>query len=112
MSMAVRERRTEVAVLKTLGFPSGLVMALIISEAFTMAATSGVLGVTMASFAVGNVADLPFMGLLLGNFPALEVSTTVGLLTFSLAVVLGTGAGFVPALGAYRTRITEALRSI
>ncbi len=112
MSMAVRERRTEIAVLKTLGFPSGLVMALIISEAFTMAATSGVLGVTMASFAVGNVADLPFMGLLLGNFPALEVSTTVGLLTFSLAVVLGTGAGFVPALGAYRTRITEALRSI
>lgn len=112
MSMAVRERRTEIAVLKTLGFSSALVMALIIGEAFTMAATSGVLGVTMASFAVGNVADLPFMGLLLGNFPALEVSTTVGLLTFSLAVVLGTGAGFVPALGAYRARITEALRSI
>ncbi len=112
MSMAVRERRTEIAVLKTLGFSSALVMALIIGEAFTMAATSGVLGVTLASFAVGNVADLPFMGLLLGNFPGLEVSPTVGLLTFSLAVVLGTGAGLVPALGAYRARITEALRSI
>lgn len=112
MSMAVRERRTEIAVLKTLGFPSALVMALIIGEAFAMAATAGVLGVTLASFAVGNVADLPFMGLLLGNFPGLEVSSTVALLTFSLAVVLGTGAGLVPAVGAYRARITDALRSI
>ncbi len=33
MSMAVRERRTEIAVLKTLGFSSGLVMALILVEA-------------------------------------------------------------------------------
>ena len=33
MSMAVRERRTEIAVLKTLGFGSGLVMGLILGEA-------------------------------------------------------------------------------
>ena len=112
MSMAVRERRTEIAVLKTLGFPSALVMGLILGEAFAIATASGVIGVVMARLAVGNLANLPFMGLLLGNFPALEVSPTVGLLTLSLAVVLGTGAGFVPALGAYRSRITEALRSI
>ena len=33
MSMAVRERRTEIAVLKTLGFSSGQVMGLIVAEA-------------------------------------------------------------------------------
>ncbi len=112
MSMAVRERRTEIAVLKTLGFPSRLVMALIIGEAFTIAAVSGLVGVALARFAVGGLANLPFMGLLLGNFPALEVSPVVGSLTLLLAVVLGTAAGFVPALGAYRARITDALRSV
>ena len=112
MSMAVRERRTEIAVLKTLGFSSRLVMALIIGEAFTIAAVSGLVGVALARVAVGGLASLPFMGLLLGNFPALEVSPVVGSLTLLLAVSLGTAAGFVPALGAYRTRITDALRSV
>ncbi|MEQ1897690.1 MAG: ABC transporter permease [Vicinamibacterales bacterium] len=112
MSMAVRERRTEIAVLKTLGFSSRLVMALIIGEAFTIAAVSGLIGVGLARGAVGGLASLPFMGLLLGNFPALEVSPVVGSLTFLLAVGLGTAAGLVPAMGAYRTRITDALRSV
>ena len=60
MSMAVRERRTEIAVLKTLGFSSGRVMGLIIAE----------------------------------------------------ALFLGLAAGFVPALNAYRARITDMLRTV
>ena len=36
MSIAVRERQQEIGVLKTLGFPSGLVMALILIEALLM----------------------------------------------------------------------------
>ena len=40
MSMAVRERRTEIAVLKTLGFSSGRVMGLVVAEALLL----GVLG--------------------------------------------------------------------
>jgi putative ABC transport system permease protein len=112
MSMAVRERRTEIAVLKTLGFSSRLVMVLILAEALALAVVSGLLGILMAGFAVGGLANLPFMGLLLGNFPALEVSPVLGGLTFALAVGLGTVAGLAPALGAYRARITEALRSV
>lgn len=112
MSMAVRERRTEIAVLKTLGFSSRLVMTLILAEAVTLAVVSAAVGVSLARAAVGGLANLPFMGLLLGNFPALEVSPVVGGLTFGLAVVLGTVAGLFPAVGAYRARITEALRSI
>ena len=37
MSMAVRERRTEIAVLKTLGFRGGQVMGLVVAEALLMA---------------------------------------------------------------------------
>ena len=36
MSMAVRERRTEIAVLKTLGFPSAHVMGLVVAEAVAL----------------------------------------------------------------------------
>src|SRR4029434_3112150 len=41
MSMAVRERRTEIAVLKTLGFSGGLVMTLVIVEALALGGIRG-----------------------------------------------------------------------
>ena len=44
MSIAVRERQQEIGVLKTLGFPSGLVMALILIEALLLGAMGGVSG--------------------------------------------------------------------
>jgi putative ABC transport system permease protein len=110
MSMAVRERRTEIAVLKTLGFSSTRVMALVLVEALGLGILGGGLGVLLAQGLVSNLADLPFMGLVLGNFPALAVSPRVAALTFTAAVVLGAGAGFVPAMGAYRARITDMLR--
>ena len=110
MSMAVRERRTEIAVLKTLGFSSTLVMSLVLAEALALGILGGGLGVLLAQALVANLKDLPFMGLALGNFPGLSVSPLVAAVTFTTAVVLGVGAGFFPALGAYRARITDMLR--
>src|SRR4029077_11831876 len=46
MSMAVRERRTEIAVLKTLGFSSMHVMGLIVAEAIALGAIGGGLGLS------------------------------------------------------------------
>ena len=110
MSMAVRERRTEIAVLKTLGFSSTLVMSLVLTEAVALGVLGGGLGVLMAEGLVANLAKLPFMGLVLGQFPGLSVSPLVAGLTFSIAVVLGITAGLIPAVGAYRARITDMLR--
>ena len=112
MSMAVRERRTEIAVLKTLGFSSGLVMALVIVEALTIGIAGGGIGVLLAQILIGGAADLPFMGFVLGNFPALSVSPLVAGVTFAIAVALGCAAGFFPALGAYRARTTDLLRQV
>jgi putative ABC transport system permease protein len=110
MSMAVRERRTEIAVLKTLGFSSTLVMSLVLIEAVALGVVGGGLGVLMAEGLVANLAKLPFMGLVLGQFPGLSVSPFVAALTFSIAVVIGMASGFIPALGTYRARITDMLR--
>ena len=45
MSMAVRERRTEIAVLKTLGFGSAQVMGLVVAEALLLGVLGGALGI-------------------------------------------------------------------
>jgi putative ABC transport system permease protein len=111
LSMAVRERRTEIAVLKTLGFSSRLVMGLILTEAFVMSAAAGLLGVWIANALVSNLADIPFLGAALGQFPTLRVSPGLAAGMFLLSVALGVAAGFVPAWGAYRARIVDTLRA-
>ena len=49
MSMAVRERRKEIAVLKTLGFSSRLVLSLVLGEALVLGVLGGVVGVGLAA---------------------------------------------------------------
>jgi putative ABC transport system permease protein len=110
MSMAVRERRTEIAVLKTLGFSGGLVMTLVIVEALALGVIGGLVGIGLAQGTVGYMAQLPFMGFVLGNLSGLSVSPLVIAITFSIAVGLGVAAGFVPAFGAYRAQISDMLR--
>jgi putative ABC transport system permease protein len=110
MSVAVRERRTEIAVLKTLGFSGGLVMTLVIVEGLALGVIGGLVGIGLAQGTVGYLARLPFMGFILGNMSGLSVSPVVIAITFSIAVGVGVAAGFVPAFGAYRARITDMLR--
>ena len=111
MSMAVRERRTEIAVLKTLGFSSRLVMGLILVEALVLAGLAGGLGVWMASALVSNLADVPFLGAALGQFPPLQLSTGMAAAMFAMAVAMGGAAGAIPAWGAYRAKIVDTLRA-
>jgi len=48
MSIAVRERRTEIAVLKTLGFSSRQVMGLVVAESVLIGVMGGALGIGAA----------------------------------------------------------------
>jgi putative ABC transport system permease protein len=111
MSMAVRERRTEIAVLKTLGFSSGRVMGLIMTEALILAASAGLMGTWLAGLLVANIANVPFLGALLGQFPTLQLSPALAAITIGLSLTLGLAAGFAPAWGAYRARIVDTLRA-
>src|SRR5262249_8740182 len=110
MSMAVRERRTEIAVLKTLGFSGGLVMTLVMVEALAFGIIAGLVGIGLAQVTVGYLPQLPFMGLILGNVAGLSLSPLVAAITLSSAAGIGAAAGFVPAFGAYCARITDMLR--
>lgn len=112
MSIAVRERRQEIAVLKTLGFSSGLVMALIISEALLLGALGGLIGVLLSRAMISVLVNAPFIGDVLRAFPNLGLSPQIASFGLGIALLLGLLSGFIPALMAYRSRITEALRQV
>src|SRR5499427_2360866 len=65
MAMSIRERTREVAVLKTLGFTRGRVLALFMGESVSLAALGGLIGAIAASGLVYMMARSPQMGLFL-----------------------------------------------
>jgi putative ABC transport system permease protein len=111
MSMAVRERRTEIAVLKTLGFSSRLVMGLILTEAVILSASAGLLGIWLSNALVANINDIPFLGAALAQFPPLTLPTSLAATMFAVSVALGVAAGFIPSWTAYRAKIVDTLRA-
>lgn len=112
MSMSVRERRTEIAVLKTLGFPSGLVMALVLGESLLIGLVGGALGLGLSQAAAAILPYLPVLGVIVGAFPAAGLPPQVAGLGLGVSLLIAVGAGFVPATVAYRARITEMLRQV
>jgi putative ABC transport system permease protein len=112
MSMAVRERRTEIAVLKTLGFPNSLVLILILSESLIIGALGGVIGILIGRTLIHALPSLPFIGDAVRGFPNLGLSPAVGTAGMAMALFIGLAAGIVPALLASRTRISEMLRPV
>jgi putative ABC transport system permease protein len=109
MSMAVRERRKEIAVLKTVGFRSGQVMGLIVAEALLLGAAGGALGLGGTEWALWSLNRAPGQTVL--AIAHLELRPLVALSGLGAALALGFAAGFFPAWGAYRARVTEMLRN-
>ncbi len=114
MSMAVRERRTEIAVLKTLGFSSGRVMGLVVAEALLLGVLGGALGIGGSQGIMWLLTHAPGIKDALAGIGLtdLRLQPFVAVLGFAVALFLGFAAGFVPALGAYRARITDMLRTV
>ena len=114
MSMAVRERRTEIAVLKTLGFSSAQVMGLIVAEALTLGLLGGGLGIGGSKMVMWTLTTVPgIRDMLLGlGLTSLGLKPMVALFGLGVSLLLGFAAGFTPAWGAYRARITDMLRTV
>ena len=114
MSMAVRERRTEIAVLKTLGFSSGRVMGLIVAEAVFLGALGGALGIGGSRALMWLLTTLPVIKDMLAGMglSELNLQPAVAAVGFAVALFLGLAAGIVPAYNAYRSRITDMLRTV
>jgi len=109
MSMSIRERRKEIAVLKTLGFSSALVLTLVLGEALVIGLVGGGLGVGLAGVLLAQATSIPG----LNGFGA-TLNMTPGLMTamFGVSGLIGLLAGLQPAVTAYRANITSMLRQV
>ena len=104
MAQSVRERTSEVGVLKTLGFSSGSILVLVLSESVLISLIGGGLGL-LAAWAFVRQGD-PTGGML----PIFILPTRDLLLGGVLVVGLGLLAGVLPAMNAMNLKITDALR--
>lgn len=104
MGQSVRERTSELAVLKTLGFTNATVLALVLAESIVLAVVGGGLGLGLISMLVSG-GGLSNAFLPVFNFTARDQITGVALI-----LLLGVLAGAPPAIAAMRLRITDALR--
>jgi len=105
MAMSVRERTTEIAVMRTLGFPSSTLFLLVAGEALLMSIIGGVLGVGLARVIVNP--NLIQAGAFIPVFGVNNTNAAVGL---GLSAFIGLVAGFIPATMASRLKIVDALR--
>jgi putative ABC transport system permease protein len=107
MAMAVRERTTEIAVMRTLGFPAVTIFFLIAGEGLLMSIVGGVIGVGLAKMIV--TPSLLNAGSMI---PVVSVNTVNMLTGLALSVLIGVLAGLIPATMASRLKIVDALRRV
>ncbi|HEX5789085.1 MAG TPA: ABC transporter permease [Woeseiaceae bacterium] len=104
MSQSVRERISELAVLKTLGFTDRKVLGVVLSESILIMLMGGLIGLLLGWLVVQGAAAA--MGAFL---PGIYFSPQAMLTALGIMVAAGIAAGIFPALKAMRLPIVEAL---
>ncbi len=108
MAMSVRERTTEIAVMRTLGFPAATIFLLVVGEGLLVALVGGVAGGSLARAVVNAQA----LGLAGGFIPAFGVTNWNLAVGIALSGAIGLLAAVVPATSASRLKIVDALRKV
>ena len=104
MMQAVRERTSELGVLKTLGFSDRSVLSMVLAESVLMLVLGGVIGVALAMLVVGGVRAATG-----GGIPIAPIGGDIWLRGLLVMVVVGLLVGALPALRAMRLNIVDAL---
>jgi putative ABC transport system permease protein len=109
MAMSTRERFTEVAVMKALGFRPAMILTLMLSEAVLIALFGGVLAVVAATVFYQFVGFGDMLALFLQNFKIGADTIAIALVASAL---IGLVSGGIPAWNAARIRIVDGLRRV
>jgi putative ABC transport system permease protein len=107
IAQSVRERTSELAVLKTLGFTDAGVQWLVLVEALVLALVSAALGVALASRVLPWITSGPALSA--QGIGAMHVPGLVYAAGAAIAVLLALVSGVPPALRARRLNIVAAL---
>ncbi len=104
MVMSVRERTREIGVMKTLGFPGGRILRLVLGESILLALLGGLPGLGIAWLIAMAMRES------LANFvPGIAITPEIAGAALLLMLALGLITGLVPALNAMRLKIADAL---
>ncbi|MFI5197422.1 MAG: ABC transporter permease [Thermoanaerobaculia bacterium] len=112
MAMAARERITEIAVFRTLGFQKSTILALVLGESVLIALAAGVFGILLFVAAEPSLKRLLLLSPMSTLAATFRVYPAVVTLAFALAVGIGVLAGLVPALRAASRSIVDGLRQV
>jgi putative ABC transport system permease protein len=108
-AMSIRERRSEIAVMRSIGFPSGVILRLLVGESLIIALSGGAIGCGVA-FGLFKVFALNADAL--GPFVSLHVPPFVLAETLGVAALIGLFSAYVPARAAAKRSIVETLRLV
>jgi putative ABC transport system permease protein len=112
MAMSARERVTEIAVMRALGFLRRQVLTIVLLEAVVLALLGGILGVALSLPMVHGIVEG------LKHSPAatftynFKVTGTTLLMAFVASVTIGILSGIVPAIRSSRVKIVDGLRQV
>jgi putative ABC transport system permease protein len=109
MSMAIRERFRELAILKAIGYRRRELFAFILAESFGLAMAGALIGVGGAYclFTYGDVSKLTN-----GLFPYFEVTPKIVGIGVSVAALLGIVASIMPSVAAAKMSVVEGLKTL
>ena len=108
-SMTLRERRGEIAVLRTVGFIKSQIVAMLMIEALIIATIGGIVGATAAALILDLVrGSVPALG------PALSYGMPSPIMLGGIAMALSIGAlsALAPTLAALRTPVYQSMRAV
>ncbi|MFM7273107.1 MAG: ABC transporter permease [Gammaproteobacteria bacterium] len=104
MMLSIRERTTEIAVLKTIGFRSARIFRMVLAESLFLSICGGVAGIVLAALALGALSSA-----LASTLPDLALGRREVLQAMLIMLGLGLVTGLLPALAAMRLNVVTAL---
>ncbi len=108
MAQSVRERTSELGLMKALGFSAAQLCALALTESLALTVIGGVAGLALS---FGLVASFGyFSSALLTLLPGLEIPSSAIPQSVALMLVLGVLAALLPVVRVARLQVADALR--
>ena len=105
MSQSIRERTSELAVFKTIGFSDMTMLILVLIESMVLCLIGAILGLGITALLMPGLSEL--ISVSLGE---ISLDSSVIISGIGIAIVTAFISGFPPALGAMRLKVVDALR--
>jgi putative ABC transport system permease protein len=112
VAMNVRERTHEYGVLRAIGFSPRYVFGFILGESVLIATLGGIAGALLTMLLINGALGPAIEGNMGAFFPYFRTPMPVIGIALIGAVVIGVISGLVPAFGAARRKVTDALRRV